>query len=72
MYKYTYHLLSSSTMVNVTSSGSPTLTPYGSDELIIVSIKVSLCSKLISSLIVMLNEAFVILAGNVTEYGPES
>ena len=59
-------------MVNVASPGSPTLTPYGSDEVIIVSITVSLRSKLVSSFIVMLNEAFVILASNVTEYGPES
>ena len=70
--KYTIHLLSSSIMVTVASPGSPTVTLYGSDELIIVSVKVSLCSKLISSLIVMLNEAFVILARYVAEYGPES
>ena len=56
-------------MVNVASPGSPTVTPY---EVIIVSIKVSLCSILISLFIVMLNEAFVILARNVIEYGPES
>ena len=59
-------------MVTVASPESPTVTPYGNDELIIVIIKVSLCSKLVSLFIVMVNEAFVILARNVTEYGPES
>ena len=57
-------------MIIIACLGLPNITPIGSDE-IIVRIKISLFSCIISSFIGILSGTLVIPAGNVTEYGPE-
>ena len=64
-------LLSLSTMVTVAWPGLLTLTLLGNEETLISICKFSLFSKMLSSVIGILNEAVVSPAGNVTEYGPK-
>ena len=58
-------------MVTVASPGVPRVTPVGSEDGSIVSIKFSSFSTIKSSLIEILNIAMDCPAGNVTVYGPE-
>ena len=58
-------------MVTVAWPGSPTVTPVGSEDGLIVSIKLSLPSNMLSSYIGISNGTLVTPAGNVTVYGPE-
>ena len=58
-------------MVTVALSGLLILTPLGNEERLILICISSLVSNILSSIIVILNEAVVIPAGNVTVYGPE-
>jgi len=60
-----------STIVTVASLGLPWLTLLGSELLIIVSLKVSFPSWMLSLFTVTLNETPVTLAGNVILYSPE-
>ena len=48
------------------------VTPPGSEDGLIVRLKFSLPSNILSSVIEMLNVACVCPAGNVTLYGPET
>ena len=57
-------------MVTVASPGVPTVTPVGKDGLI-VSVKSSSPSNILSSVIGISNGTIVSPAGNVTVYGPE-
>ena len=58
-------------MITVASSGVPSLTLPGSEASSILSLKSSSPSDIISLFIGTLNEAVVVLAGNMTVYGPE-
>ena len=58
-------------MFTVASPGVPRVTSSGSDDESIVSVKFSLPSNIVSSVIGTLNVAVVDPAGNVTVYGPE-
>ena len=67
-----YHYLQSSLItVTVASPGLPIVTLLGSEYELIVSMKFSLYSNVLSSIIAILNVANVTPAGNVTVYGPE-
>ena len=66
------YLPSLSIIVTVALSGLPTVTPVGSEDGSIVSVKFSLFSMIASSCIVILNGKTVIPEGKVTVYGPET
>ena len=66
-----FHLQSSSTMVTVAWSGSPSITPLDSNDELIMSIKLSLCSYILSAVIGTSNVAVVCPTGIVTVYGPK-
>ena len=59
-------------MVTVASSGLPTITPSWTEDGLIVSVKFSSRSNILSSFIGILNPANLDPAENVTLYGPES
>ena len=59
-----------STIVTVALLGLPRLTLRGSELLIIVSVKDSLLSFILSLLIIIFNLILFFPAGNVTSYGP--
>ena len=63
------HSLSSSTIVTTALSGSTVIISLGG---VIVREKVSFISTIISLFIEIFNEASVVLAGNITLYGPGS
>jgi len=58
-------------MVILASPLSPTLTPAGRVDGLIVRRKFSLPSDILSLVITTSNETLVIPAANLTEYGPE-
>ena len=62
-------LPSSSTIVTVASSGLPAVMILGRE--VIVTVKVSLSSNVLSSFIVIVNEVLVVPAVKVMSYGPE-
>ena len=66
-----FYLLSSFSIVTVVWLGSPTITPVGSEDELMVSIKFSSPSNILSLFIETLNVARVCPVGNVTVYGPE-
>ena len=57
-------------MITLALLGLPEATSLGSDELI-VSIKISLSSNILSSFTEILNGTLISPAGSMTEYGPE-
>ena len=59
-------------MFTVVTLGLLTVTPLGSEDWLMVSIKVSFSSSMSSSFSETLNGTLVTKAGNVTAYGPES
>ena len=59
-------------MFTVVTLGLLMVTPLGSEDWLIVSIKVSFSSSMSSSFSETLNGTLVTKAGNVTVYGPES
>ena len=61
-----------STIVMVALLGLPRLTLFDSELLIIVSVKDSLLSSILSLLIIIFNATLIFPAENVTSYGPES
>ena len=58
-------------MITVASLRLPTVTLLGSKDGLIVSIKSSTPSNILSSVIGTLNEAIVCPAGNATTYSPD-
>ena len=59
-------------MITVTLLGLPVITPLGNESVLIVKVKFLLFSSISSSIIEILNDTVVTLAGNVTLYGPKS
>ena len=59
-------------MFTVALPGLPRVTPVGSEDGSMVTVKSSLPSTTLSSVIGTSNGTVVVLAGNVTVYGPES
>ena len=59
-------------MVTVAWSRSPQVTPSDSKDELIVRVKFSFPSNILSSFIGILNITVVCPAGNMTVYGPES
>ena len=59
-------------MFTVALPGLPRVTPVGSEDSSMVTVKSSLPSTTLSSVIGISNETVVVSAGNVTVYDPES
>ena len=59
-------------MFTLALPGSPTVTPSGSKDGLIVTLKYSSPSNILSSVIEISNETLVRSAENVTLYGPEA
>ena len=71
MYLYSYSLSSSST-ITVACLGSPMLMLLDIEDALMVRIKLSFCSMMLSFSMKMLKEDCITPAVNVTEYGPAS
>ena len=67
---YIYYLPSSSIIFTVAVPGLPRVTSSGNDPGIIIILKSSLPSNVLSSTIEMLNGTMVVAAGIVIVYGP--
>ena len=72
IYNSNYNLQSSFTMMTVVSLPSPIKISVGSDNGSIARVKFSLPSTMLSFIIGTLKYTIVVLAENITVYGPET